>query len=535
MRTLILAAFLATSGAGAQSLPAGFCAQAGALIAASNAHWGVSVATLDGTARCSINANQLFRPASNAKLFTIAAALEVLGPAKTFQTRAAGKLDPATGIVEGDLYLIGGGDANLDSGDLPYRAPAGLPAPLAPGTSSEPPPFVFHDLEDLAAQLAAKGVKTVTGNLIGDDQAFPWEPNNPTWELDDLVWGYGAPVSALTIADNQFRLTVTPGTWTERSGTLPVIAIEDHGVPYYTVIDDAVTPQVSDAVTQLQVERLPGSRTLHVFGKIGQRAAPDHEEISIDDPAEYAAMVFRQVLAAHGITIQGKTTTKHGRSSSGAGFLTQLADPNAQESFFFPRFAPAGFGSSCGGYSYPPTLATHTSAPLAQDVTYTAKVSQNLHAELLLRALGSKMPCFTGSTAAGARMVRAFALNAGLSADDFLFYDGSGLSSHDLVAPRALTQLLVYAAARPWGETFKAALPIGGIDGSLASRFTGPLKGRVFAKTGSLGETRALSGYLTAASGTTLAFSVMVDEHRPDSHDDRTLMDQLVELIAAAN
>jgi D-alanyl-D-alanine carboxypeptidase/D-alanyl-D-alanine-endopeptidase (penicillin-binding protein 4) len=187
----------------------------------------------------------------------------------------------------------------------------------------------------------------------------------------------------------------------------------------------------------------------------------------------------------------------------------------------------------------PATLATHTSAPIAEDVIYTDKVSQNLHAELLLHALGRVVPCWEGSTVAGARLIRAFLIKAGISPDDFLLYDGSGLSSHDLVAPRALTQLLAYAAKQPWFADFKAALPVGGIDGSLTNRFTGDdqpqLKGKVFAKTGSLGESRALSGYLTAASGQTLVFSLMDDNHPPANTADRTLMDQILALIAAAN
>ena len=131
---------------------------------ASPAHWGVSVTKLDGTPLCRIHEAQLFRPASTAKLFTLSAALALLGPGHTSQTRVVGQLDPATGIVQGDLTLLGGGDANLDSGDLPYT--------LGPHPQKA---LSFPDLDDLAAQLAASGVKTVTGDLIGDDTLFPHE------------------------------------------------------------------------------------------------------------------------------------------------------------------------------------------------------------------------------------------------------------------------------------------------------------------------------------------------------------------------
>ena len=147
-------------------------------------------------------------------------------------------------------------------------------------------------------------------------------------------------------------------------------------------------------------------------------------------------------------------------------------------------------------------LASHRSPVLADDVTVTNKVSQNLHAELWLRHLGKKAACSRGSTVEGARLVRAFLEHVGVDKDDFVFFDGSGLSGHDLVTPRATARLLQYASTQPWFADWKKSLPVGGEDGSLAERFgKAPLKDRVFAKTGTLGEARALSGYLESASG----------------------------------
>ena len=518
MRTLLLLAYSATL---AHAQPSPLCTQVQTLTAASPAHWGVSVTTLDGTPICQLDAAKLFRPASNNKLLTTAAALAILGPAHTFETRVAGKLDPATGIVQGDLTLIGGGDANLDSGDLPYN-----PHPPQPA-----PPFAFHDLEDLAAQLAAKGVKSVTGDIVGDDTLFPYQPYVSSWELEDIVGNDGPPVSALTIADNQLKLTVTPSAVNGPA----VVTLDQHGVPFYTIVAEVQT-RPAKSVAGFQIERYPDSRVLHVYGAIAADAPPETEEVSIDDPAAYTAMAFRQILEAHGITVAGVAKAEH-RSSNlrGEGFLTQLQLPLDRET----RTLSGDLAYSCLSPLRPPTLATHTSAPLAEDVVYTDKVSQNLHAELMLHALGRVVPCFEGSTVGGARIVRAFLLKAGIAPDDFVLYDGSGLSSHDLIAPRALTQLLAYAATQPWFPEYKAALPVGGTDGSLSRRFTGEdqpqLQGKVFAKTGSLGESRALSGYLTAASGQTLVFSLMDDNHPPANSTDRTLMDQILALIAAAN
>jgi D-alanyl-D-alanine carboxypeptidase/D-alanyl-D-alanine-endopeptidase (penicillin-binding protein 4) len=183
-------------------------------------------------------------------------------------------------------------------------------------------------------------------------------------------------------------------------------------------------------------------------------------------------------------------------------------------------------------------LAEYKSVPVAEDVVVTNKVSQNLHAELLLHQLSvarSDDPR-AGSGAQGARVVRQFLVNAGIDQDDFVFFDGSGLSGHDLVTPRATARLLQYASTQPWFEKWKTSLPVGGEDGSLAERFgKAPLKDHVFAKTGTLGEARALSGYLECASGRTVIFSIMVGNHPPGTNDDRDVMDKIVAAIAATN
>jgi D-alanyl-D-alanine carboxypeptidase/D-alanyl-D-alanine-endopeptidase (penicillin-binding protein 4) len=497
MRKLLLAVLMAAPAWGQTPL----CTQLAAETEASAAQWGISVTALDGTPICSIHETQLFRPASNAKLFTTAAVLAILGPEHSASTEVTGKFDPATGIVSGDLTLVGGGDASLDSGDLPYVH-----------TSDPRPPLAFHDLDRLATQLVAQGVKAVTGNVVGDDTAFPYEPYAEGWELDDLVWGYGAPVSALTIADNQLKLTITPANAAYASVTL-----DQGGVPFYTVQNEVRMVRPKTLHNGVQVERLPGPRTLRVYGTLAGDASPDVEEVAIDDPAAFVAMAFRQSLVGHGITVQGSSRAQHKLPQSGAGYLSQLRAGGGP-----PALLDKGPVKA--------TLASHFSSSLADDVTYTNKVSQNLHAELLLHALSPD-----GSTVEGARVVRGFLLQTGILSDDILFYDGSGLSSHDLITPRSVTQLLAYAVKQPWFGVYKASLPVGGVDGSLASRFTGPLKGRVFAKTGSLGETRALSGYVTAASGKTLIFSILDDKHLPGTSADRTLMDHLVEEIAASN
>ena len=499
----------------------------------SRAHWGIAVMALDGTPIYGLDEGKFFRPASNAKLFTTAAAMAVMGPEATVSTKVYGDLD-AKGTVTGDLELVGAADANMASDDLPYVPPAQRPK------GPQPQPVALDDLRALADQLVAKGVKRVTGRVVGDDTLFPQEPFADSWDVGDLVWGYGAPVSALTIADNEMKLTVTPGTVTGSKGheryTPVSVVLEQNGVPYYTV-NSQVDGTAAGTGSHVNVERLPGSRELRVYGSIAVDAQPDVEHVSIDDPALYAAMALRQMLVERGIAVDGEAKAQHQVVQDGRGFLSAVNEPLTKceaDAIAGNRCAP-----SCPVHVRQNVLASKVSAPLAEDVTLTLKVSQNLHAEMLLHRLGvwwngTVHGNATGSTVDGARMVRGFLVRAGLDPGDFVFYDGSGLSGHDLVTPRATAQLLAYATKQPWFAQWKAALPVGGEDGTLSSRFPdAPLKDHLFAKTGTLGESRGLSGYVDTASGQEVIFSIFVDDHAPNGSNDRAVMDKIVAAIAA--
>ena len=501
--------------------------------AVARAHWGVVVTSMDGSPIIALHEGQLFQPASNTKLFTTAAALALLKDA-TFKTTvvARGRLTENDSL-DGDLVLVGDGDAYL----------SGRPFPYAMGKVKPAPPL--HSLEEMADAVAASGLKIIHGDIIGDDTLFPFEPYPIEWAIDDTAWGYGAPVSALTINDNQIRLTVKPGA---KAGA-PAEVTLDPGIPYYTIDTSALTTAVANNPGRLEVERNIGSKIVRIYGSIAVASQPDTEEIAIDDPAEYAAVALKTMLAARGITVLGSAHAKHRTQMVTTGFLAETREP--VDNISIPGTPqrtrgeldhPAALCKGCEG-TLPAdssalaehVLASHDSATVLEDVVITNKESQNLHAELLLHQLGASMGS-EGSTAQGARVVRSFAITAGIDPADFVFYDGSGLSGHDLVTPRAIARMLYFAAAQPWFATYKASLPIGGIDGTLESRFTkAPLKGHVFAKTGSNSETRALSGYLDCASGRTVIFSILDGNHTPGSSADREVMDRIVAAIAAAN
>jgi D-alanyl-D-alanine carboxypeptidase/D-alanyl-D-alanine-endopeptidase (penicillin-binding protein 4) len=482
------------------------------------AHWGISVTQLDGTSIYALNDNQLFQPASDVKLFTTAAALSILNPQYLPKTTVRAVLyTKGAAIPKGDVVMESNGDAFLSDRIVPYDGK----------TPSAPP--TLQKLDELAEQFSEKlrrvGVTTINGDVVAAG-LLPWNPYGDGWNADDLPWGYGAPVTGIVVNDNQVQLTITPAT--ERGPATLTLAPD---LPYYTLKNEVGTTD-ANTQTNIQVER--DGRTLRITGTIQAGSIPDKESIAIDDPELYAATALKALLAQHGITITGVARVQRYYASDDRSTREIILGIN-------PPPHTASAGDICGSSLCETPLfvgVEHIAPSLLDDVTATNKDSLNLHAELLLRKLDLRdRPYAHESTfAQGARVVRQFAINAGVNPDDFYFVDGSGLSTDDLATPRAFTQLLRYAATQPWGAEYKASLPIGGVDGTLETRFTKPpLKGNVFAKTGTSSEDRALSGYVVCASGKTVVFSILVGDHLPGSHDDRDVMDKIVAAIAAAN
>ena len=473
--------------------------------AVARAHWGISVVSSEGAPVYALSDNQLFEPASNAKLLTTAAALALFPPHVTYTTIAAtqGELD-SNGRLHGNVVLLGAGDPTLSGRTYPY----------AEKTERPNPPLAA--LQTIADQIAASGVRSIDGDIIGDDSWFPFERYGSGWAWDDLAWSYGAPVSALTINDNVVYLNLPP------NGQQPSPWNPD--TPYYT-LENSLTVLPGTQPANPGIDRQPGSKTVRVFGTTNQNGL--HVALAIEDPAEYAAIALRQMLLGHGIEITGSPRALHRLPADTQDFRAEVDQPLVLHPLTLSTIQPPANGLR--------VLASHVSPPFEQDIVVTNKVSQNLHTELFLRTLG-RLVGGDGSIAQGARVVRQFLINAGVDPSDFIFYDGSGLSPQDLITPRAITHLLTYASRQSWGETYRASLPIGGVDGSLAGRFSDhALKGKVLAKTGTLGEVSALSGYLTAASGRTIVFSILCNNHAPTGDAARVAIDRIVAAIAAAN
>ena len=441
------------------------------IVPESKGDWGLLVVDArTGETLYQKNADSYFVPASNMKLFTTALALAKLGPDYRFHTtlETRGTLLP-DGRLVGDLILVGRGDPNLSNRKFPYETKEEFDGPPE------------RALAELADALVARGVKEISGDVVGDDSYFPRERYPNGWEIGDMVWEYGAAISAIVVDDNTVTLTLVPG---EKAGD-PVLATVEPLTPDFILQND-VSTSVADLKSDLTLTREPGANLVVVRGTLPARSVARKLVLAIEEPAQHAAALLASLLADRGVKIDGKTRALH-----------------VPETDATPRTV----------------LAEHVSVPLGDSVKLVNKISQNLHTEMLLRTAARQSGVWTTPEDL-LKVPQDFYASVGIAPDDVIQTDGSGLSRHDLVTPRAIVTLLKYAQQQSWFAPYFVSLPVAGVDGSLQDRMKGTLaEGRVHAKTGSVEHVRTLSGFADTPGGRRLIFSFLSNNQGGKNHE----------------
>jgi D-alanyl-D-alanine carboxypeptidase/D-alanyl-D-alanine-endopeptidase (penicillin-binding protein 4) len=407
--------------------------------------FGLLVVDEAGKVVVQINPDQRFIPASNTKMFTTAAAYALL-PGMDQPDVDGGTqvwLGVKTGKKAPNVYLVGRGDARMSSA----------------------PDCKVNCLATLADAVASKTKRVY--DVVGDDSFWPDQRWSPGMSWNNIGTDSGTAVSALNLDDNELRVVVTPGPQ-DRPPTVV-------SSPYFKLTNEARTGPPGSKQT-LTLERAVNGFDLRLYGDIPADAKPWNERIGIDDPAHYAAWVFKGMLEARGVKVTGELRVSRRE--------TYQFDRYPED----PRWADYGADTL---RSDDEKLATLTPPPLAEDVVVINQVSQNLHAQVLFRRVGDITG--TGSEQWGGHALKTLFEKAGIPRAGYDFSDGSGMSTYNRVSPRATVALMRWIDTQPWGAAWHASLPVAGKNGTLRRRFIGtPLEGNLTAKTGTLNATNAL-------------------------------------------
>ena len=449
---------------------------------ADKASWGILlVDAATGETLFDWNADKYFVPASNMKLFTTVLALAKLGPDYCFHTTIEARgLLTGEGRLGGDLVLVGRGDPNLSNRKFPF-----VKEPDQDG----PPEKVLIELADAAV---AKGLREIAGDVVADDSYFPRERYPNGWEIDDMVWSYGAAISAVVVNDNTVTLTLRPGA---QPGDAATFAVEPWTAEFQ--VRSEVLTVAAGVKPDLTLTREPGAPLIVIRGLLPVNSEPRKLALAIEEPAEHAAALLKRLLEDRSVKVHGVARAQHEIPAAG----TSAGDPLV--------------------------LAEHVSVPLGDAVQAINKMSENLHTETLLRAAARQNGLW--STADDlAKFAADFYASVGIAPGDVIQTDGSGLSRHDLVTPRAVVALLQYVSKQPWFSVYESSLPVAGEDGTLADRLKNtPAAGRIHAKTGSVEHVRALSGFADTLGGRRVIFSILSNNEGAKNQEATAALDAL--------
>lgn len=457
-----------------------------------HAHWGILFVDLEkGSVLYEHNADKLFVPASTTKLFTVATALDAFGPSYRFETPVVRRGEVKDGVLDGDLVLIASGDLTMggrtdEKGRIAFtNSDHTYASTFGKSELTEPDPLA--GLKELARQVAAAGIQRITGDVVVDDRLFDQAQSS----------GSGPTrVTPILINDNLIDILVTPAkegspakvSWRPQTSSVRV--------------DERVETVAAGGSTSVQVTPLGYNRIL-VRGQIAAGRKPLVMISEVHNPASFARALLIEALREHGIVVNASPLEWN--------HLEEL--PPLAECCKLPR------------------VAVFKSPPFSENARLILKVSHNLHASTLPLLVAAKHGKRTLDD--GLHLEHDFLARAGVDVETISFGGGAGGSRSDYTTPRATVQLLRAMSARPDFETYQQALPVLGVDGTLASHASSgsPARGKVQAKTGTLFWTntmnqrelmtsKALAGYMTTAGGRRLALALFVNNVHIDSSDD---------------
>jgi len=453
------------------------------------ARWGISVVSMaDGSKVYERDGDKLFTPASNMKIYTTGVALDLLGVDYRWRTSVYANAQPdANGRVSGDLILYGRGAPDLLASSKDENG---------------------GSLAKLADDLYARGVRSVGGNVIGDESYFRGDPLGDGWQWTDLQWYFGAEASALSINGNEVDINFVPAG---KAGESSVRTSDPEG--YVSVQNHMSAAGDTSAQPTIGVHRGLSDNNIEVWGEFVPGSKGFGARLSVHQPALWAAKLFGRALKTRGIRVDGQTLSRDSHV------------PPSQ------RFDP----------SRSVELAFVQSQTLGEIAKKTNKESNNLFAELILRTLGRERGAMSpspqgmgrerGDDESGLAVIRLWLERSGTSTTHLALHDGSGLSRLDLITPETNARFLLSLSKTNVGPVFRGSLPTAGRDGTLANRLK-TLTDSVSAKTGSLTYDNSLSGYLTTSKGQLFTFSIMCNDQTGSVNSIR-LIDQIVALLAA--
>ena len=351
----------------------------------------------------------------------------------------------------------------------------------------------FEPFRQLATSVRSSGITRVKGDLVADESYLSGPPHGDGWAWQDLQWHFGTEVSALSFNDNLASIRVFPGA---AGGPCVVEITPDVG--HVEILNTAVT----GGAARISVHRGVDGSIVEVAGSLPVGHPGVTVEIAVHDPPAYAAAAFRRALADAGVVVEG-----------GIRNLSAYDERPAELELIRLR-----------------EVASLSSRPLADLVRVTNKLSQNLHAELILRILGREVgPTDVPSDQAGVAVVRAFLGRIGAHIDGTVLRDGSGLSRLDRISASVLDTVMRTMASHESRAAFVDSLPIAGIDGTLRHRLGGLT---LSAKTGSLATAKSISGYVTARSGRRVVVSMIYNDSGGNTWRAIPTMDRVMEAVS---